>query len=101
MEEPNRFQNFAACEMISVIPARNRWRFYRIEIMPGLFSLILSRAWGRIGCNVRIKEEYYGSLEDATERANRLYQKKIRRGYQEVKSIRDHIFLPQSRKADG
>ena len=97
----SRFETYGHCEMTSILPDNNRWRFYRIEVMPGLFCQILSRAWGRIGCNVHVKEEFYDSVDNALRRANELYSIKSRRGYQEVDSIRAPELLFASQNHPG
>ena len=41
-----------AASLIRVRPERNEWRFYRMEVWPDLFALLLRR-WGRTGTEGR------------------------------------------------
>lgn len=79
-----RFTGYARCQLVLINPAKNRRRIYFLEICQGLFHVVLSRAWGRIGYRVRCKEEWYTEIEDAVREANRLYRQKTRKGYQET-----------------
>lgn len=81
------FQNYGIREMVCIIQELNRKRFYRIEVTPGLFGPLVIRAWGRIGCRVRVIVDHFTSLVDALDEANRLYRSKKRKGYSEVDSI--------------
>jgi predicted DNA-binding WGR domain protein len=76
-----KFTGLDVREMQCVIPERNRRRFYRIELTQGLWCPLVTRAWGRIGCSVRFKVDFFDKLEDALDRANKLLAKRIRRGY--------------------
>lgn len=80
----SKFSGFSSCQLIMINPALNRRRVYFIEIVQGLFDVILFRAWGRIGNRVRCKEEWYVKIEDAIKEANRLYREKVRKGYKEI-----------------
>lgn len=81
------FDNYGIREMVCIIQERNRKRFYRIEVAPGLFGPLIIRAWGRIGCKVRVIVDNFGSLVDALNEANRLYHSKKKKGYSDVGSI--------------
>lgn len=87
--EPAPFQDYDIRELVCIIHELNRKRFYRIEVAPGLFGPMIIRAWGRIGCRVRVKTENFACLADALTAANRLYRTKRKKGYCEVKSIVD------------
>lgn len=79
-----RFHDYGVCELHKVELDNNCLRYYRIEIVPGLFSPIVSRFWGRIGRAPRCKEDFFESLEDGIRAANRLYRRKRSRGYREI-----------------
>lgn len=87
------FNGYGHRDFTQIVPEKNRWRFYRIEVGQGLFSPYLVRAWGRIGSTVRVKEEFYFSVEEAIKAANLVYRKKMKKGYKEVESI----FAPELR----
>lgn len=71
--------------MLCIKPELNRRRFYRLEVAPGLFSPIVIRSWGRIGCRVRVKIYYHDDIESALADANSVYRRKLRRGYTETR----------------
>ena len=75
------FKDFDIREMLCLVPEKNRRRFYRIEVTQGLWCPLVVRAWGRIGCSVRVKLDFYDSLEKALAGANRLLAIRLRRGY--------------------
>jgi len=81
----NRFSSYDICEMLCIQPELNRRRFYRIEVAPGLFSPVVIRSWGRIGCRVRVKVYYHDDLQSALADANTLYRRKLRKGYTETR----------------
>jgi len=70
--------------MVCIQPELNCRRFYRLEVAPSLFSPIVIRSWGRIGCRVRVKVYYHDDMESALADANALYCRKVRRGYTET-----------------
>jgi predicted DNA-binding WGR domain protein len=73
--------------MQCIIPEKNRRRFYRIEVTQGLWCPLVVRAWGRIGCSVRVKVDFIEEgIEQALSTANKLLAKRIRRGYKIVTS---------------
>lgn len=82
------FTGYGCRDLTKIIPEENRWRFYRIEIGQALFSPYLVRAWGRIGSRVRVIETFCASLDELIKEANRIYKRKVKRGYKEVKSIK-------------
>lgn len=81
-----RFSGFGACEMSRVVGETRRRRFYALAVMPGLFSVILQRRWGRFGSKPRVKDEDYVDLQVAVARANEIYRAKVRKGYEELGS---------------
>lgn len=81
------FHDYGIREMVCIVQELNRKRFYRIEVAPGLFGPLVIRAWGRIGCRVRVMVDHFSEQVDALEEANRLYRSKQRKGYSEVASI--------------
>lgn len=63
-------------------PARNMRRFYRLWIARDLFgTVVLMRAWGRIGTAGRQRAEAQPDLAAARVAAERLARCKMRRGY--------------------
>lgn len=83
-EQQSRFGGFGLCEMAQIDPERNRRRYYCIMLQPGLFEISLQRQWGRLGSKkLRVRDESFGSLDLAMQRANHLYQERLRRGYRE------------------
>lgn len=79
----DRFSGWGMCEMLCIQPEINRKRFYRIEVLQGLFSPMVIRSWGRIGCRIREKVFFHEDMSSALASANKLYQRKVKRGYQE------------------
>jgi len=62
----------------------NRRRYYCILLQPGLFEISLQRQWGRLRSKkLRVRDESFGDLDLAIQRANRLYKERLRRGYRE------------------
>lgn len=80
----NRFSDFGICEMLRIEPERNCRRFYRVEVTNGLFSPIVIRSWGRIGCNVRVKVDFFDTMLEALNAANKIFRRRVRRGYREI-----------------
>lgn len=84
VQQEKRFEGFGLCELAQVDPDRNRRRYYCILLQPGLFEISLQRQWGRLGSKkLRVRDESFGSLDLAMQRANRLYRERLRRGYRE------------------
>jgi predicted DNA-binding WGR domain protein len=66
-------------------PERNMARFYRITVIPTLFGeWALIREWGRIGSPGTVREEWFETVERATQAAVKLNRQKQRRGYHVV-----------------
>jgi predicted DNA-binding WGR domain protein len=66
-------------------PERNMARFYRITVIPTLFGeWALIREWGRIGSPGTVREEWFETVERATQAAVKLNRQKPRRGYPAV-----------------
>jgi len=69
--------------LTKVEPQANHFRFYRMEIVPGLFRAWgLVREWGRIGGGSRVCTDWFESEEDAKHARFDLYARKTKRGYQ-------------------
>lgn len=63
-------------------PAANRARFYAVGVTPTLFrGWALVREWGRIGSAGTVREDWFGTEEEAQATLARLAQQKERRGY--------------------
>jgi predicted DNA-binding WGR domain protein len=73
--------------MICVDISKNKQRFYYLALTVSLFNIVLVRAWGRIGNQTRVKEEWYDDMESALTQANRIFRQKCTRGYVEVKDF--------------
>lgn len=83
-EGQKRFEGFGLCELAQVDPTRNRRRYYCLLLQPGLFEISLQRQWGRIGSKkLRVRDESFDDMAVATQRANRLYRERLKRGYRE------------------
>lgn len=83
----NRFSDFGICEMVRIAPELNCRRFYRLEVTAGLFSPIVIRSWGRIGCRVKVKVDFYETIQEALDATNKIYRRRISRGYREKESL--------------
>lgn len=63
-------------------PARNRQRFYALDIERNLFGeWSLSRRWGRIGTHGQQRLDWHETEEEAEAALQRKLKKKQRRGY--------------------
>lgn len=78
-----RFFGYGLCEMVRYTAKTNRWRYYSVAVMPGLFGTILQRQWCRQGFKPRVKEDEYEDLEEAVRIANLIYRAKTKIGYKE------------------
>jgi len=64
-------------------PEAGRHRFYRMEIVRGLFGdWGLVREWGRIGRGGRIRTDWFDSEHEAKDARFALHMKKAMRGYE-------------------
>lgn len=71
-------------------PQKNQARFYLVEAGPSLFdAYAVVRLWGRIGGAQRGMITPCVSAEEMEKLAERLVQKKIKRGYKPVESETD------------
>ena len=62
--------------------SRNVRRFYRMEIVPGLFGdWGLVREWGRIGRDGQVRTDWFASETDAKDACFKLHMEKAKRGY--------------------
>lgn len=63
--------------------ASNLYRFYRMEIVKGLFGdWGLVREWGRIGSSGRVRTDWFVCELDAKEARFTLHMDKAKRGYE-------------------
>jgi len=61
-------------------PDANLYRFYHMEIVPGLFGdWGLVREWGRSG---QVRTDWFDNEEDAKDARFILHMKKAKRGYE-------------------
>ncbi|MEP0962957.1 MAG: WGR domain-containing protein [Roseobacter sp.] len=64
-------------------PQRNMFRFYRMEIVRGLFGdWGLIHEWGRIGSTGRMRTDWFGCEADAEDVRFDLHTQKAKRGYE-------------------
>ena len=64
-------------------PEANMARFYRMEIVPGLFGdWGLIREWGRIGCTGQMRVDWFNTKAAAKNARFELHMAKAKRGYQ-------------------
>lgn len=67
---------------------KNMARFYAISIEPNLFGeACLTRRWGRIGTNGKVKNHQFEKEQDAVDLFLDLLRQKRRRGYRAIGSI--------------
>ena len=88
LDEETRFSSFGVAQLLRINESQDMYRIYFIQIVPGLFEISMTRAWGRIGYNVKILETWFESMEEACSVANRVFHKKLKRGYVEVPDYR-------------
>jgi len=63
-------------------PSQNMARFYGLSVEPDLFGVwVFTRNWGRIGSFGQSKCQSFDSSHDAYSALDRLYRKKMKRGY--------------------
>ena len=61
----------------------NLHRFYRLEIVRGLFGdWGLVRNWGRIGSSGQVRTDWFPTEEEAKDARFELHMKKAKRGYE-------------------
>ena len=64
-------------------PDSNLHRFYRLEIVRGLFGdWGLVRNWGRIGCSGQVRTDWFDSQAEAKDARFELHMAKAKRGYE-------------------
>lgn len=64
-------------------PETNTHRFYRMEIVPGLFDEWgLVREWGRIGRAGQVRTDWFASEAEAKDARFALNMQKAKRGYE-------------------
>lgn len=63
-------------------PEQNQHRFYRIDIVQGLFGdWGLIRGWGRIGSSARVRTDWFETQSDAKDARFVIHMQKAKRGY--------------------
>ena len=68
--------------LYQIDPARNRQRFYTLQLAPNLFGAwSLIRSWGRLGTLGQQRTSWHDTQEAAEQACDRLLQAKQRRGY--------------------
>lgn len=69
--------------LTKIEPQANQYRFYRMEIVPGLFGdWGLVREWGRIDSGGRVRTDWFVNEEDAKDARFELHMQKAKRGYE-------------------
>lgn len=64
-------------------PTANMHRFYRMDIVPGLFGdWGLLRNWGRIGSSGQVRTDWFETEEAANDARFALHMQKAKRGYE-------------------
>lgn len=64
-------------------PEARRYRFYSMEIVPGLFGdWSLIREWGRVGRGGRVRTDWFDSEADAKDLRFDIHMKKALQGYE-------------------
>ena len=64
-------------------PEANVHRFYRVEVVPGLFgNWGLVRNWGRIGSSGQIQTDWFATEAEANDACIDLHKMKLKRGYE-------------------
>jgi predicted DNA-binding WGR domain protein len=70
-------------DLTRVDPSQNLHRFYRMEIMPGLFGdWALVREWGRVGLAGQVRVDWYDTEADAKDARFDIQMQKAKRGYE-------------------
>ena len=70
-------------DLIRIDASQNVHRFYRMEIMPGLFGdWSLVREWGRIGQSGQIRVDWFPSEAAAKDARFDIQMQKAKRGYE-------------------
>lgn len=65
------------------VPEANQHRFYRMEIVPGLFGdWGLVRNWGRIGSSGQTRTDWFESEAEAKDARFEINMRKSKRGYE-------------------
>ena len=68
--------------LTSIDTGKNRKRFYRIVVQPGLFgNFELTRYWGRIGTKGRKVTKTFESMDKTNEEVEKLLRIRERHGY--------------------
>lgn len=72
--------------LCSVDPARNRFRFYELEVEPHeeAAEVLLTVRWGRIGQAGRVEVHRFHTVAEAEAEARQLTARRLKRGYVEV-----------------
>ena len=69
--------------LIKTEPSKNRYRFYRLEIVRGLFGdWGLVREWGRIGSSGRVRTDWFDTEAEAKDARFDIHMAKAKRGYE-------------------
>jgi predicted DNA-binding WGR domain protein len=70
-------------DLIRTDAADNVHRFYRMEIMPGLFGdWALVREWGRVGLAGQVRVDWYETEAAAKDARFDIQMQKAKRGYE-------------------
>lgn len=70
-------------DLMRIDASDNTYRYYRMEIMPGLFGdWSLVREWGRIGQPGQVRVDWYPSEREAKNARFDIQMQKAKRGYE-------------------
>ena len=70
-------------DLARIDPSDNVHRFYRMEILPGLFGdCSLVREWGRIGQPGQVRVDWYETETAAKDARFDILMQKAKRGYE-------------------
>lgn len=70
-------------DLRKIAPEANQYRFYRMEIVPGLFGdWGLLREWGRVGRGGQLRTDWFASEAEAKDARFELHMAKAKRGYE-------------------
>ncbi len=74
--------------LIKKDPSHNVFRFYLIQIVPGLFGQWgVLREWGRIGQPGTVRKDWYEDETQAQIASDKVLNQKLKRGYSQEETV--------------